>query len=313
MDPAMPDRRTMMAALTLAGRAPSRHNAQPWRWRVTEGAVHLYLDPRFSPFSTDPESRDASLGCGIVLHHLNVALAASGWATVVRRLPDASQPDLLASLRFVPHRATMLEISLRAAITARHSDHRAYPMKPIPSGYLSLFRERAAALGGIVRLVPDLDRERLAMPTGASLLVAGCDDRAMLTARAAHDGPIGSAARLSPTEIGSPKSGTAKVVDCAELFVAATPADDPLSRVRAGEAISAVLLTATNIGLATCLLTEPLESRRAFLRTETLGGTAFPQALIRVGWAPDTGPAPAMSPRRPIEDLLLPRVTDDGP
>ncbi|MFJ2666396.1 Acg family FMN-binding oxidoreductase [Nocardia fluminea] len=304
----MPDRRTVMAALTLAGRAPSRCNAQPWRWRITDGAVHLSLDPRYSPFSTDPESRDALLGCGMVLHHLNVALAASGWATVIHRLPNAAQPSLLASLRFVPHRAIMLETALHRAITARHSDHRAYQKRPIPPGYLSLFSERAAALGGTVRLVSERDRACLTVPAGAAPVEAVFQDRAEYAVQAAShgDGPIGTAARVSPSEIGSGDSADGHVVDHAELLVVGTAADDPLSRVRAGEAISAVLLTATNIGLATCLLTQPLESRRAFFRTETLGGTAFPQALVRVGWAPDIGVAPAMTPRRPVEELLLP-------
>ncbi|WP_218719051.1 MULTISPECIES: nitroreductase family protein [Nocardia] len=298
MDPAMPDRRTVTAALTLAGRAPSRRNTQPWRWRVTDRAVHLYLDPRYSPFATDRESRDAMLGCGIALHHLSVAFAAAGWATVVRRLPDVARPGLLASLRWVPHRATMLEKSLREAITERRSDQRPYQMRPIPAGYLSLFRERAAASGGVVHLLSDRDRECLAGSPRPKVFSAS---RSALAGE-----PPGGAPRWSPIEAGSAESTDVAVVDYAELFVAGTPTDDALSRLRAGEAVSAVLLTATNIGLATCLLTEPLESRRDFLRTEALGGTAFPQALLRVGWAPDIGAAPTMTPRRPIEDLMLP-------
>ena len=38
--------------------------------------------------------------------------------------------------------------------------------------------------------------------------------------------------------------------DAAELLVITTPGDDPLDRLRAGEATSAVLLTATGLGLA---------------------------------------------------------------
>ncbi len=289
MDRRMPDRRTVAAALTLAGRAPSRCNTQPWRWRVSDRGVDLYLDPRCSPFETDPASRDAILGCGIALHHASVAFAAAGWATVVRRLPDPARPGLLAALRLVPHRATMLEKSLRDAITERRSDDRPYRMGPIPAGYLSLFRERAAALGGLVQLVSAGDREHLAAYAGSPVPKVTC----------------ASGTRWPPVETGSAER-EAPVVDHAELFVAGTPGDDALSRLRAGESISAVLLTATNIGLATCLLTEPLESRRAVIRTEVLGGTAYPHALLRVGWAPDTGDPPAVTSRCPVEDLILP-------
>lgn len=311
MDPGMPDRRTVTAALTLAGRAPSRRNTQPWRWRVTDQGVHLHLDPRCSTFATDPASRDALLGCGIALHHVSVAFAAAGWATVVRRLPDPARPGLLASLRLVPHRPTMLEKSLRDAITERRSDDRPYQLRPIPAGYLGLFRERAAALGGIVRLVSDSDRVHLAEYASSRRPTVTCASGSVLAQvppprRALGEGRTGRGTPWPPTASGSAESMEAAVVDYAEFFLAGTPGDDALSRLRAGESISAVLLTATNIGLATCLLTQPLESRRDFIRTEVLGGTAFPHAVLRVGWARDTGDPPAVTPRRPVEDLMLP-------
>ncbi|MFF3228298.1 NAD(P)H nitroreductase [Nocardia suismassiliense] len=71
--------------------------------------------------------------------------------------------------------------------------------------------------------------------------------------------------------------------DFAELLVIGTTADDRTSRLRAGEALSAVLLTATNIGLATSLLTLETPELR---RTGVLDGTAYPQAVVRIGWAP---------------------------
>ena len=40
-----PDPKTLRAALTLATRAPSVHNSQPWHWRVGLESLHLYADP----------------------------------------------------------------------------------------------------------------------------------------------------------------------------------------------------------------------------------------------------------------------------
>jgi nitroreductase len=72
---------------------------------------------------------------------------------------------------------------------------------------------------------------------------------------------------------------------------------------RAGEAASAVLLTATVLGLASCPITEPLEvaETRAALRSEIFESVAFPQMLLRIGWARDNGPALPLTPRRPLE------------
>jgi nitroreductase len=41
----MPDRKVILDAVTLACRAPSLHNSQPWRWKNADGAaLHLFAD-----------------------------------------------------------------------------------------------------------------------------------------------------------------------------------------------------------------------------------------------------------------------------
>jgi hypothetical protein len=94
--------------------------------------------------------------------------------------------------------------------------------------------------------------------------------------------------------------------DAGELLVLATSSDDRMSQLRAGEALSAVVLTATELHLASCPLTQPVEvdTTRAVLRDQVLEGAATPQMVLRVGWAPvGSDPLPA-SPRRPLDDVL---------
>lgn len=59
-----PDRETVQTVLSLATRAPSVHNTQPWRWRVGSQSLHLYADRGLRLPSTDPDSRDLFLSCG---------------------------------------------------------------------------------------------------------------------------------------------------------------------------------------------------------------------------------------------------------
>lgn len=85
-----------------------------------------------------------------------------------------------------------------------------------------------------------------------------------------------------------------------------TSSDDRVSQLRAGEALSAVLLTATNLHMATCPLTQSLEieTTRTVLRDQVLDGAAVPQMVLRIGWAP-LGSAPlSATPRRPLNDML---------
>jgi hypothetical protein len=126
MNVRFPDRKTIRTVLSLATRAPSIHNTQPWQWKVGEESLHLYADPDRQLPSTDPDSRDLLLSCGATLHHAVVALAALGWQTKVHRLPNPLQPEHLASVVVYRHPATELDITLAATIPRRRTDRRHY-------------------------------------------------------------------------------------------------------------------------------------------------------------------------------------------
>ncbi|GEL19602.1 hypothetical protein [Pseudonocardia asaccharolytica] len=78
-----------------------------------------------------------------------------------------------------------------------------------------------------------------------------------------------------------------------------------LSRLRAGEAASAVLLHATEAGPASSLLTQPLEvgPARRTVRDRVLAGSLCAQLVLRIGWAPGAMPPPR-TPRRPVLDVF---------
>ncbi|NEW37681.1 NAD(P)H nitroreductase [Nocardia cyriacigeorgica] len=326
MDRGLPDDNTVKAVLALAGRAPSVHNVQPWRWRIAGRSIHLYLDEDRALPMTDPDRRDLILSCGAALHHLSVAFAAMGWSTVIHRLPNSDDPDHLAAVTLVGHRATSQEIEMSAAIHQRRTDRRHYTSWPIPPGYLGLLTERAASLGAILRPVRDFEREQLiaAARAAARAHAADPDYRFELAVWSGRRGSLdGVPARNTPLPrpgdelparaFAAPElADPAEEHDYAELLMLGTSADDRMSRLRAGEALSAVLLTAANIGLATCALTEPLEipAQRERIRSQMLNGTCHPQAFIRVGWAPTSNePIPA-TPRRPVEELVFPPDVD---
>lgn len=265
-----PDADTLRAALALAVRAPSVQNAQPWRFRISDRGVDVYLDPARVQPPTDAARRAAVVSCGAALHHLRIALAAAGWSAVVRRLPEPADPNHLASIELVPHRPTTLERSLSNAITRRQSDTRKLG-SPIPHGYVGLAKERATTLGANVQQLVDATR-----------------------------GQVAQALR----EVGAEPS-TDSEPDSAELLVLSTPTDDESAWLSAGEALSAVLLTATNVDLASCALIEPLEipELRCRIRRSVLENRSYPQSVIRIGWAPaNAGPLPVTS-RRMVGDV----------
>jgi hypothetical protein len=320
---------TVRAAVALATRAPSVHNSQPWRWWASERSVHLYADlQRWLPV-TDADGRDLLLSCGAALHHLRVALAALDVAATVERMPDPDEPDLLAAVALCPGRAVTgavtdpgVDVEEAIAIGVRRTDRRRFTDWPVPAEFLSDLAARAGEQGALVRTVADGRAHRtldLAIHAAAveHARVAGYDSEvALWTGMHASDDGVPAANVPAPDqsaggvalrrfvsgELTEPRPDDP---DGAVLMVLGTSSDDQLSRLRAGEAMSAVLLRAATLGLATSPLSEPLEveGTRALLREQVLGGTLSPQLVLRVGWAPGSGTVPATR-RRSLDDQL---------
>jgi hypothetical protein len=320
-----PDHETVRSVIALAVRAPSIHNSQPWRWVTSDNSVHLFADQERRLPATDPDGRDLLVSCGAALHHLRVGFAAAGWGTTVHRLPNPAQPDHLAAVEFFPRNAIVEDIALAAAIAHRRTDRRRFTSWPVPAGLLGMLIERAVAQGATV--VPATDpHDRFQLTSAIAEAARRQETNREYTTELAEWAGRGSAAtegvpaasilsssvRHGDTTMRAFPNGVVTQTtegwddDAGELLVLATTTDDKVSRLRAGEAVSAVLLAATDLRLATCPLSQPLEigTTRELLRDRVLGGLGFPQMVLRLGWAPtNVGPVPATS-RRAVDDVL---------
>uniref|UniRef100_UPI000A3C45AC Acg family FMN-binding oxidoreductase n=1 Tax=Allokutzneria sp. NRRL B-24872 TaxID=1137961 RepID=UPI000A3C45AC len=316
----LPDHDTVLAAITLANRAPSVHNSQPWTWKVGDTALHLYADwTRHVPV-TDPDGRDLAISCGAALHHLRVAFAALGWGTAVHRLPNPEDPNHLASVVLVGRQPTPDDIFLVSTIPARRSDRRLYSSWPVPEQLLEQLTKTAADEGCALRVATDgearaellraiaeaddVQRDdpayeaELALWSGRGS--ASRDGVRSALSTAAHAGEDDVRLRVFRDPLLAEPSGAYADPDAGVLLVLGTPGDDLVDRLRAGEATSAVLLRAKGFQLASCLISQPLEvlDVRARVRERVLGGVLHPQLVIRLGWTHiNAAPLPA-SPRR---------------
>ena len=118
-------------AVEKATRAPSVHNTQPWRWRIGPRSVELHADWNRHLPATDPDRRDLVLSCGVALHHLHVALAATGLHADTERFPDSEDRGHLATVDYRPGGDVDAEgARLYPAIAARRTDRRRFSNHP---------------------------------------------------------------------------------------------------------------------------------------------------------------------------------------
>lgn len=321
MNTPFPDRETVRTVLSLATRAPSVHNTQPWRWRVGSGSLHLYADQKLHLLKTDPDTRDLMLSCGIALHHCVVALAALGWQAKIHRLPDPNDPEHLAAIEVRRQAASELDVSLAAAIPRRRTDRRRYSSWEVPANYIALLGARATRTGVMLRQMQSRSELKKIMAQAIRRHVTDYDYLSELTVWSGRYAstagvPARSTPEADPTAPLPPRLFAGSVLgqpvdtepadDNAVVLALGTKDDTTLARLRAGEATSLMLLSATALGLASCPVTEPLEIRetRDAIQSEVFGLDAFPQMLLRIGWAPVDADALPATPRRPLSDLV---------
>ncbi|MFF1567938.1 Acg family FMN-binding oxidoreductase [Streptomyces sp. NPDC058293] len=310
--------------------APSMHNAQPWRFiqRTGSRSVALCGDPdRTLPYS-DAEHRALHLGCGAALFNLLVAAAHAGWTATVGLLPDPGAPWHLADVALDEAEAEAEGADrdladLYRAIRRRHTSRFPFSDEQIPEPIIDGLRS-AALLEGCQLITPSAWHADVVMELvhDAELLEAANEAvRAEIatwtrTARA-DEGPAADgipADALGPRQYGvsspvrdfdpsrrEPDRAVAVFEEHPQIALLGTVQDTPADWLRAGQAMQRVLLQATLGGLATSLMSQPLEwpELRSSVRDPS-SAIGFVHMVFRLGY----GPQGAATPRRPVTEVL---------
>jgi len=293
------------------------HNTQPWRFRVLRDSqtIQLRADPERMLPHGDPHGRAVHIACGAALFNLRLAVAAGDREPVTRLLPDPGEPLLLATVRLGGrHRPSEEERDLHAAIPARHTNRRPFSARPVPPGILAELVLAAQLEGARLDLPGHDETSRLlgVVADAETDLLADPGYRAELARWAGGDRdqdgiPAGAAGPRDPRGhtpvrdfLGGAASDYEWFEDPPQLAVLSTPGNGKEDWLRAGQALQRVLLTATQRGIATGILTQPLETPDAWLVRDPGAGSGWPQLILRIGYGL---PVPA-SPRRPVRDVL---------
>jgi nitroreductase len=322
------EREALRDAVARSLRAPSEHNAQPWRWVLGADRLDLDVERGRRLRFTDEGGHGVLLGCGCALHHLRVALVERGWHPDIDHQPEDLPGRQLARVRIRP---ADIEADARtrrhaAAIDQRHTDRRRFSGRSVPTEVLQALDAAARPFGGVMHLALDAHRALVAeaMREAAERqrdYEGYAAELEQWTHRYAggHDGIPASARLEGPPPsyrdlvlrwfpsgtLRQPHGGT-DLHDASVLALLTADDDDPVAVLRAGEALSAVLLEATAQGLGATPIIQVLEvlQTRERLRHLVVGAHRPPVMVLRLGWPEPLGQPLVPTPRRPLEQVL---------
>jgi hypothetical protein len=308
--------------LTAAGRAPSLHNSQPWRFRLTQRAIELHADPNRRVPVADPDDRELRIACGAALFNLRLALHGLGIRPVVTILPDRDRPTLLAVVRVSGRKpATPDQRRLLQAVPQRRTNRHPYSETPVSVQQQYALCRAAQDEGGWLHLVLD-PVQRAALHRIAErahdeqmsdpLYRAELERWTTHSAGPASGVPANAAGPLPEARdrwmrrdftggTGCPRVPGKDVETEPLIAVLSAYLTGPDAEIQVGQAMQRVLLTATAEALATSFLSHVVEVPQAREELRRLiAASRPPQVVLRIGHG---RPVPA-TPRRSSADLL---------
>ena len=328
------DEQDWVQVVAAATRAPSIHNTQPWRFTASADQVAVHFDPERALPVLDPTLRQQVISCGIAVEFAVVALASRGSGVEVDLLPDADDPDRLATVRITgAHDPSTDDRALAEAIERRHTVRAPFQPRAVPRDLVDSLQVEAGAFGTWCKTINRSEEEVATVflisraeeiEQGDPAYVAELQSW-LRTDPAAVDGvpveavPSGDPhARPSDWLVRDFVVGQREAhdflpaadpdapppeVERPTVLLMGTTGDDLYDWLQAGRALGRVLLRATAAGVAASPLTQALDWPATRTRMQQrLALVGHPQFLLRMGYPKDD--QGAVSGRRPVEDVL---------
>jgi nitroreductase len=325
------DRSAVEAAVAVAVRAPSIHNTQPWRWELDAGGLTLRADRTRQLAVADPDGHSLLISCGAALHLMEIALQAAGWQIDTTLLPDAADPDALASFTPVGRQEPTEQLAAQTeAAVRRRSDRRPFAPQQVPGELIEELR-RASSDSEVWVDFPVREHQRIDLAVAVSWADrVERDDRAYVEemSRWLRDPDVHAMSDGVPVEViphvplDSPRhvdiplrdfevgvTGRQMIerdVDERPLIaVVLTESDAAADHLRSGQAMMRLMIDAERRGLGTCPLSQAVDFAAFRTRVQgVMGWVGYPQMMLRIGYPSAPAADLPRTPRRDPAEVL---------
>ena len=308
--------------------APSSHNIQPWKFRVTADGVEVYADYTRRLRVCDPDSRELVMSVGAAVFNLRVAASYFGFHSCVSvnekdseapiatvRMTDAHpcKPEDLMLKQFlpvIPRRRTNRQPFLEARV-ATSVVHTLASVHEGPDASLHVTTDPAVNRS-VAELVARGDREQYHSPEFRSELAAWVRPNRSRKG----DGIPGSALGLNDLasalgpwatrtlDLGGVVAKRDRLLCREAPALAVISSEDCVAGwIESGQLMEHLLLEITRLGLHYSFFNLAIEVPD--LRTELrrmFQLNAWPQLLLRIGYSLSETPP---TPRRPLEEVMV--------
>jgi nitroreductase len=311
-------RRALLQAAEAARFAPSIHNTQPWRWIVYGDRLELSAAAQRRLPVQDPDDHLLLLSCGTAVHHAQVTLDAVGWRYRIDR-PAGSPVAVIHPT--APGPVDPAAVRHAQMLSLRHTDRRTTSEDPLGADLLDtlvraaeragarlhpLRRDQTIELAVLVEHAEKAERadEKLQAETAGWVGGERPEGAGVPTNVIPEDLPRTTVAERDFGTSGTLPAGPGH--DSAATYaVLYGTGDEPVDWLRAGEALSAVWVTATEHGAGVLPLSSIVEvpfTRRELGRL--LGQVGHPYLVLRIGMLDPGHAAPPRTPRLPVDQVI---------
>lgn len=305
--------------------APSAHNTQPWRFRVGNNTLGVFVDWERHLEVSDPTQRELYISLGCAILNARVAAAHREFGTQITYFPNGKGEDQpVAQLTFSSGNADSHLASLFPSIAKRRTNRAVYSAEPLsreerealtaaqhPNVVLVEDRSQITAVAAVsgeatakVLAQPAFKRELsrwvrnsfTRKPDGMPGYAMGMPAAMSLVA------PV--MVKVAPIHKQEAPKIQKQIESASAVAIITTASDTPENWLEAGQLLEQLWLEATAAGLVAAPVAAAIEAGEDFRsRLQTAARAAhLPQALLRIGKGVTTDLKP--TPRRAVEDCL---------